>query len=299
MAEGFSALPPLNGLRVFEVVARHLNFRLAAQELGVTQAAVAQQVRGLEANLGIKLFERLPRGLGLTGAGQRYSSDIRSAFALISSATQALRPDGAQLTISVTPTFAAKWLIPRLASLAHDHPDIDLQVLATDRLSQFRPEGVDIAVRYGRPPFGPALHVEPFLKQRIVAVASPGLLAQLGKPASLDDLHRFALLHDAHNFWPTFIGEVFAQPLLAGAKNVRFNQTSLAIDAAVAGQGLALASDFFVRNDIEAGRLALVFEQQLVLERAFYLVWPRNAYQAPALERVRSWLLQQAQASGQ
>ncbi|MFK0310839.1 transcriptional regulator GcvA [Pseudomonas sp. NPDC090233] len=294
MAEGYSALPPLNGLRVFEVVARHLNFRLAADELGVTQAAVAQQIRGLEANLGIKLFERLPRGLALTGAGVRYSSDIRSAFALISSATQALRPDGAQLTISVTPTFAAKWLIPRLSSFAEEHPGIDLQVLATERLSQFRPEGVDIAVRYGRPPFGPALHTELLLQQRIVAVASPALLQAQGVPTNLQELQRYTLLHDAHNFWPDFLSEVFQQPLQTSARNVRFNQTALAIDAAIAGQGLALASYHFVQSDIAAGRLVLAFDHALSLDQAFYLVWPRNAYQPPALATVRTWLLQQA-----
>ncbi|MFJ4110110.1 LysR substrate-binding domain-containing protein [Pseudomonas sp. NPDC089758] len=296
MAEGFCALPPLNGLRVFEVVARHLNFRLAADELGVTQAAVAQQIRGLEANLGIKLFERLPRGLSLTGAGQRYSVDIRSAFALIGSATQALRPDASHLTVSVTPTFAAKWLIPRLSSFAQAHPDIDLQVLATDRLSQFRPEGVDIAVRYGVPPFGPGLHTEPLLAQRVVAVASPALLAQLGKPVDLEHLQRYPLLHDAHNVWPDFITEVFHRPLPPGAKHMRFNQTSLAIDAAVAGQGLALASEFFVHSDLHAGRLALAFDQVLELRQAFYLVWPRNAHQPPALAMVRAWLLAQARA---
>ncbi|WP_176513013.1 LysR substrate-binding domain-containing protein [Pseudomonas faucium] len=294
MADGFSALPPLNALRVFEVVARHLNFRLAADELGVTQAAVAQQIRGLEANLGLKLFDRLPRGLGLTGAGQRYSADIRSAFALIASATQALRPDGAQLTVSVTPTFAAKWLIPRLSSFTAQHPHIDLQVLATDRLSQLRPEGVDLAVRYGRPPFGPALQTELLLPQRIVAVGSPALLQAQGAPTDLAQLQRYTLLHDAHNFWPDFIAEALRQPLQAAARNVRFNQTALAIDAAIAGQGLALASYYFVQSELAAGRLALAFDHELHLDQAFYLVWPRNAHQPPALATVRSWLLQQA-----
>ncbi|MNI92102.1 Glycine cleavage system transcriptional activator [compost metagenome] len=102
------------------------------------------------------------------------------------------------------------------------------------------------------------------------------------------------MLHDAHNFWPDFIAEVFHRPLPPGAKNVRFNQTSLAIDAAIGGQGLALASEFFVHSDLRAGRLALAFDQVLDLQRAFYLVWPRNAHQPPALATVRAWLLAQA-----
>ena len=118
MSDGFPQLPSLNALRVFEVVARHLNFRLAAEELGVTQAAVAQQVRGLEASLDLRLFDRMPRGLALTDAGLGYSGSIRSALAMIDEATRLLRPQSAHLTVSVTPTFASKWLIPRLGSFA-------------------------------------------------------------------------------------------------------------------------------------------------------------------------------------
>ncbi|WP_156356139.1 LysR family transcriptional regulator, partial [Pseudomonas sp. GTC 16482] len=122
MPNGFPDLPSLNALRVFEVVARHLNFRLAAEELGVTQAAVAQQIRGLEASLNLRLFERLPRGLALTDAGLGYSGSIRNALAMIDEATRLLRPQASHLTVSVTPTFASKWLIPRLGSFAHSHP---------------------------------------------------------------------------------------------------------------------------------------------------------------------------------
>ena len=107
MPEGFPSLPSLNALRMFEVVARHLNFRLAAEELGVTQAAVAQQIRGLEASLNCRLFERLPRGLALTDAGQAYSRSVRSAFVMIEEATRLLKPDPSHLTVSVTPTFAS------------------------------------------------------------------------------------------------------------------------------------------------------------------------------------------------
>ncbi|MDF0732724.1 LysR substrate-binding domain-containing protein [Pseudomonas entomophila] len=294
MTDGSTALPPLNGLRVFEVVARHLNFRLAADELGVTQAAVAQQVRGLEANLGVKLFERLPRGLRLTDAGLGYSRSIREAFALITEATATLRPEQHHLTVSVTPTFASKWLIPRLASFTEAHAEIDLRVLATDRLSRFHGDGVDLAVRYGHPPFGPGLNTELLLEQRVIAVASPTLLAQRAVPENSEQLQAFLLLHDAHNFWPAFIAGLFGQPTQAMPKNVRFNQTSLAIEAALAGQGLALASHFFVQDDLRAGRLVRVFEHELQLDKQFYLVWPRKGEEPAALEVVRRWLVQQA-----
>lgn len=297
MPEGFPGLPSLNALRMFEVVARHLNFRLAAEELGVTQAAVAQQIRGLEASLGIRLFERLPRGLGMTDAGLAYSGSIRSALAMIDEATRLLRPEPSHLTVSVTPTFASKWLIPKLGTFAESHPDIDLRVLATDRLSHFHTDGVDIAVRYGQPAFGAGLNAELLMEQRVVAVASPRLFEGKGMPSSFDSLQEFLMLHDAHNFWPEFTAALFPGHPPPTAKNMRFNQTSLAIEAAIIGQGIALASHAFVKNDIAAGRLVQVFKQQLLLDKAFFLVWPRKAQQSPALLVVKDWLKQQVSDS--
>lgn len=294
MSEGFAALPSLNALRVFEVVARHLNFRLAAEELGVTQAAVAQQIRGLEASLGLALFERRARGLALTDAGRAYSGSIRSALAMIDEATRLLRPEPSHLTVSVTPTFASKWLIPRLGAFAECHPDIDLRVLASDRLSHFHTDAVDIAVRYGRPPFGPGLESELLMEQRIVAVASPALFSGQGAPITAEGLQGYLMLHDAHDFWPEFNAALFPQHGQITAKHMRFNQTSLAIEAAINGQGIALANHAFVAGDIAAGRLQQVFDQALRHDKAFYLVWPRKARQAAVLGVVKDWLRQQA-----
>ncbi|WP_110970473.1 LysR substrate-binding domain-containing protein [Pseudomonas huaxiensis] len=286
--------PSLNALRIFEVVARHGNFRLGAEALGVTQAAVAQQIRGLEASLGLKLFERLPRGLALTEAGRSYAVSIRKAFELIDEATRALRPEPTHLTISVTPSLASRWLIPRLSGFTERHPEIDLRVLATERLSHFQTDAVDIAVRYGNPPFGPGLNAELLFDQRIVAVGSPALLQAHGMPNGFADLRNFVLLHDAHNFWPQFIAQVFEHPAEVTPKNVRFNQTSLAIEAAIAGQGLALASHFFVRDDIRAGRLQAAVEAELSAETGFWLVWPRKSRHPAAQALVRQWLEEQA-----
>ncbi|MBA1204600.1 LysR family transcriptional regulator [Pseudomonas capeferrum] len=294
MSEGFTALPSLNALRMFEVVARHLNFRLAAEELGVTQAAVAQQIRGLEASLEVRLFERLPRGLGMTDAGRAYSGSVRSALAMIDEATRLLKPEPSHLTVSVTPTFASKWLIPKLGAFAEDNPDIDLRVLATDRLSHFHTDSVDIAVRYGQPPFGAGLNAELLMEQRIVAVASPGLLEDKGMPDSFERLQDFLVLHDAHDFWPEFTSALFPEHTQATGKNMRFNQTSLAIEAAINGQGITLASHAFVKQDIAAGRLVQMSPQQLRLDKAFYLVWPRRAKESPALQVVKDWLKRQA-----
>lgn len=146
-------LPPLNALRAFEASGRRLSFRAAADELGVTQGAVAQQVRGLEAHLGIVLFQRLSRGLALTSSGLAYLIDVTHAFNLLTESTARLLVQSEMVTISVTPTVAAKLLIPRLGELKEALPSVELRTVATEKLSDFDRDQVDIAVRIARPPF--------------------------------------------------------------------------------------------------------------------------------------------------
>ena len=291
-----TVMPSLNALRAFEVVSRQLNFRLAGEELGVTQGAVAQQIRALEADLGLRLFERHARGLNLTDAGGRYAVSIHKAFELIAEATEALRPGSVHLTISVTPTFAARWLIPHLSDFSAQYPQIDLRILATEKLSGFQHESVDLAVRYGQPPFGPGLNAELLIEPEVIAVASPQLLVERG-PLTLESLARYPLLHDAHNLWPQYLQQAFAQVPQNLNRNLRFNQTSLAIDAALAGQGIALASRFFVSREIEAGRLLRPLPHSLHPQAAFYLVYPHKGREQAPLEEVRDWLLRRVNAS--
>lgn len=294
MVKPIRRLPPLNGLRVFEVAARHLNFRLAAEELGVTQGAVAQQIRGLEAELGLKLFERHPRTLALTEAGRSYVANIRRAFELISDATETLKPEPRHLTISVTPSFASKWLIPRLPEFTAAHPDIDLRILASDRISDFQTDAVDLAVRLGRPPFGPGLNAELLFEQIVIAVGSPLLVEKLGSPDDRSHFSGYPLLHDGHDVWPQFLDLAFPQGVPPAPKNIRFNQTSLAIEAAIAGQGLALTSRFFVDDDIAAGRLIRVLPTELRAGSDFYVVSPRKPRHPASVAAVRNWLISTA-----
>lgn len=283
-----ASFPPLNGLRAFEASARHLNFRLAAEELGVTQGAVAQQVRKLEAHLGLLLFSRQSRALALTETGRAYATQIRKGFDLINAATSVLRPEPEHLTISVTPTFATKWLIPRLPAFTAAHPRIDLRILASERIANFQTDAVDIAVRSGRPPFGPGLKSTLLFEQTTIAVASPPVAENLRtNPGDLP------LLHDSHDLWPQFLDLAGPGALPKASRNLRFNQTSLAIDAALAGQGVALSSQAFVAADIAAGRLVRVFDVSLQTGTDFYLVHPRRPRNSKAVEVVQSWLIAQ------
>ena len=285
-------LPPLNALRAFEVAARHSSFRAAADELGVTQGAVAQQVRGLETELGLKLFQRLPRRLELTSEGRSYVGGIRRAFELIADATAALRPEPLWMTISVTPTFASKWLVPRLPAFLAAHPMLDLRIQASESLSNFQSDAVDIAVRQGQPPFGPGLTADLLFTQEVVAVCSPSLVSGTALPLPAKAIDGFVLLHDTHDLWPQFL-DALGTGVPAPPKGIRFNQTSLAIDAAIAGQGLALASRFLVAHDIAAGRLVQPFGHTLRGINDFYIVAPRKQRHPEATATIRDWLLAQ------
>ena len=198
-------LPPLNALRAFEMAGRKGSFRAAADELHITQGAVAQQVRGLEERLGIALFRRLPRGLALTPAGAAYLNDVSRAFGILASATAKLQARPNTVTISVTPTVATRLLMHRLADLQAALPGLELRTLATEALSDFEHDQVDMAVRLTRPPFPPQLEAAPLFPQELVAVASPHLLRHLTCPLSPDELQTLPLLHDAHNHWPAFL----------------------------------------------------------------------------------------------
>lgn len=281
-----AALPPLNALRAFEASARHLNFRLAADELGVTQGAVAQQVRGLEARLGETLFDRLPRGLRLTEAGRRFHAPLGRAFRLIEEAVDELSPER-RITLSVTPSFASKWLVPRLPGFTELHPDVAVQIDARERLADFNSDGVDIAVRQARGPFGPDLTAEPLFSTEFIPICSPEVAVQVTAPP---DLLGQVLLNDTHGLWPLFLERVGVS---GKPRMMNFSQTSLAIDAAMSGQGIALANVALVASEIASGRLVRPLGDVLVADLGFYIVAPRKPRQARLVRLMRDWLVSQ------
>jgi len=288
-----SKLPPLNALRAFDAAGLHLNFRVAADEMGVTQGAIAQQVRLLEDHLGVKLFDRMPKGLAFTSVGRGYHAHISAAFADILSATNVLRPEPDKVLVSVTPTFAAKWLIPNLPDFSVANPEIDLRVLATEKVSSFHSDGVDLAVRQARAPFGAALDAFCLFRQDTIAVASPQLLEGQAWPVSMSTLSHLPKLHDAHDLWPEFLKALKTED--RSRNGLRLSQTALAIDAALSGQGVALVSQFLAARDIAAGNLVQVTTERFVGKQDFYLLADRKSKRSPATERVLQWLLSKAE----
>lgn len=275
-------LPPLNALRAFEASGRRSSFRAAADELGVTQGAVAQQVRALEEHLGTALFQRHPRGLALTQPGAAYLADVTRAFDTLAESTGRLLAHPETVTISVTPTVAAKLLIPRLAELQAALPGVELRTLATEALSDFDRDQVDIAVRLTRAPFPADQEAKRLFRQELVAVASPHLLGGLAPPLSLEQLRALPLLHDAHDHWPKLLQSNGPLP------GTVFNQTTLALDAAMAGQGVALACRAFVAADLEAGRLVRVMDAG-IMGADYFLVRKRSPAPKKAAKAAWDW----------
>ena len=287
-------LPTLNALRAFEAAGRHLSFTRAAEELHVTQAAVSHQIKSLEEQLGIRMFRRGPRGLLLTDAGQAYLPEVREAFQRLTTATERLLEDDARgaITVSVLPSFAARWLVPRLTRFREEHSDIEIRVAADDRLADFDRDDVDVAIRYGRGDY-PGLHADRFLTEELYPVCSPKLLERLplDRPEQLRD---HTLLHDDMRMdWSMWL-------LAAGVEGVEprrgpsFTDSSMVLQAAVDGQGVALGRSALALDDIAAGRLVRPFEFSLPADYAYYIVCPERTAGRPSIKTFREWLLAQS-----
>ncbi len=285
--------PNLNSLRMFDAAARHLNFRLAAEELHLTQGAVAQQVRRLEADLGLKLFRREPRGLSLTEAGRSYHAPVRRGLEIIDGATRNLRPESRKVTLSVTPSFAAKWLVPRLGRLEAVEDDIDLRTVASEGLADFRSDGVDLAIRQGRPPFGTGLRWTLLAPLDLTAVCSPGYAAGV-RVARFADFAGLRLIQDGHAYWETLFEAAGIAP---AGRIARFNQTALAMDAAANGQGVALAPRMLVADEVAQGRLTALWRDESGEQGGYYIVHPGGGRPNPARDAVAAWML--AEAAGE
>ena len=295
-------LPPLNALRAFEAAARHLNFSRAAEELSVTPGAVSQQIQNLEDFIGASLFRRTPKGLLLTDAAQIALPALREAFDRLAEAASMLTAavDGRRLTVSVAPSFAAKWLVPRLGRFEAAYPQIDVWVSAGLELVDFAGGEVDIAIRYGSGRYV-GLEVHRLMQETVIAVASPEFL-QAHPLAELSDLTGQILLHDgspdADESCPDWTMWLAARGVkgMDGSRGPRFNQSSLVIEAAVGGRGVALAKRVLAQADIDAGRLVAPFQIATAVDFAYYLVHPKTKGRLPQVKAFIAWLTAEAQA---
>ena len=289
-------LPPLNALRAFEAAGRHLSFTSAARELNVTQAAVSHQVKRLEERLGARLFERHGRGLWLTERGERYLPFLRQAFDLIADGTNLVASQDSHGPLSVTmlPTFAVRWFIPRLRDFHDAHPDIEVRMVTTERVVDFFREDIDCGIRYGTGSW-PGLEADRLFDDRFVAVCSPDLLSgrqPLGRP---EDLRHHTLLHDSsEEDWHYWLSALHVEGVDASG-GLTFDNSDLVLEAAAAGLGVALGSRIIVQDDLDEGRLVMPFGDLTDENLRHWLVYPRGSARQPKVRAFRTWLLDEAE----
>jgi LysR family transcriptional regulator, glycine cleavage system transcriptional activator len=290
-------LPSLNALRAFEVAARHLSFTRAADELAVTQGAVSHQVKALERQLGVALFNRQNQRLTLTSAGQAYLPVVRDAFDRLAAGTEQLvaAEQSKRLTISVSPNFAANWLVPRIGHFVEQHPEIDLRINAALHHVDFAREDVDMAVRHGEGHW-PELHVVRLCREELFPACSPKLLEGTHPLPAPADLRHHTLLHlDDRQDWRKWLDAAGVEGVDL-AHGVVFNQASMAIRAAVDGQGVTLARTALVALLLLEGRLVRPFALALPARYAYYIVCPKATAERPKITLMRDWLLAEAAA---
>ncbi|BBK29600.1 LysR family glycine cleavage system transcriptional activator [Stella humosa] len=290
-------LPPLNALRAFEAAGRLLSFTRAADELAVTQAAVSHQIKSLEEWLGVLLFHRMPRRLALTDAGRELLVSIRDAFDRIEGSVARARRDdgGGPLTVTVVPSFAAKWLVPRLGRFQAEHPDIEVRIAADTRLSSFD-DGVDVAIRAGRGHW-PGLVCERLMSEALYPVCSPRLLAGALPLCEPQDLRHHTLLHDDFEHdWRMWLHAAGVDGV-DWRRGPRFSDSSMVVQAAVEGQGIALARSALAQEDLKAGRLVRPFRIDIASDLAYYIVCPAAHTGRAKVRAFRDWLMREAAAA--
>jgi LysR family glycine cleavage system transcriptional activator len=282
-------LPSLSALRAFEAAGRLGSFTKAAAELFVTQAAVSHQVRALEEQLGYPLFQRTTRRLHLTPAGQRLLAAASAAFDGLTRAIDDLGRSEKLLTVTTTSSFGARWLAPRLGRFAAAHPEIDLMVRHTTAVLDLARDGIDVALRWGRGAW-PRVEATLLAPAQLTPVAAPELAARLGAPP---DIARATLLHDeTPQEWREWLLVAGLDPALA-ERGVTIDDTNALLQAAVAGQGLVLATRTMVAGDLAAGRLVMPFETALEQGSGYWFVTLPGAGKQPKIAAFRRFVLEE------
>jgi LysR family glycine cleavage system transcriptional activator len=300
---GHRRLVHLNALRAFEAAARHLSFVAAAEELNVTPPAVSQHIRTLEDYLGVRLFVRSKVGLSLTPEARGAYGDIKDGLERLAAGMASLRGSGVDhiVTMTVPPSFAAKWLLPRIEGFREKYTDYDIRLDTTNRLVDLAGEGVDVGVRYGLGGYA-GLECERLLGEDVFPVCSPNLIAPGGGKIEIRDLARMTLIHDTtidfDPAFPTWRAWFRARGIdNVDPRGLQFNSSVLAIQAAIEGQGVALGRSVIVARDLQAGRLVRPFNGVEETHCAYYIVFEKRVADSPKVKAVRNWLREEAASS--
>ena len=291
-------LPPLSAVRVFEAAARHGSFTRAADELGMTQAAVSYQIKALEERVGAPLFLRRPRQVDLTETGLRLAAASTQALDVLSAAFGTMRDNVAgKLTISTVPTLATNWLAPRLGLFQLANPSIAVRLETSPRYVDFSREDVDVAIRVGNGNW-PGLVAHPLLPTIFTPMLSPELAASIGGINEPADLLRLPILTPTDPWWSQWLTAAGVSPEgLKGRPQNEMGSQANEARAAIAGQGVAILTPFFFTSELASGRLTQPFDLLWEDKASFWLVYPHGRRNLPKISAFRSWILAEAAAS--
>lgn len=290
-------LPPLAALRVFEAAARRGNFTRAAEELGMTQAAVSYQIKLLEERSGGPLFRRAARHVELTDLGRQLAPSVREAFELIRDAFAGVRAQAeGSLIISCAATFATQWLARHLGSFQLLHPKLSVRVETSETLVDFNKDAVDVAIRSGKGEW-PGVTSHLLLPSSFSPMLHPDLARSIGGLREPSDLLKLTIIDPADPWWQMWFESVGVQSTdLASRTQVRLGPQIVAANAAVAGQGVAILTAWFYRDEIERGRLIQPFEQTYGGGRGYWLCYPPARRNSPKIKAFRQWIVGMSQA---
>jgi LysR family glycine cleavage system transcriptional activator len=281
--------PPLSALRPFEAAARLESFSRAAEELHLTHGAVSHQVRALEDHLGTALFARHGKRVALTPAGRTFAERVRTALEEIVQAAESLRARrDDRLTVSVLPSFASRWLMPRLIRFMDANPGIEVNVVASTALADFRNDEVDVAIRFGGGPWA-GLVCEHFMDDEYFPVGSPKMKGKL--PRTPRDLLKANIIREDRDYWKAWFDEA-GIPIeeARAARGPTFNDSTYSLQSAARGEGIALARRSIVFEDLERGTLRRLFDLSVASRERYWFVSPRETAEAPKVKLFREWV---------
>lgn len=292
---------PLTALRVFEAAARHESFQDAAEELAITPGAVSRQIKALETELAVRLFERFNRAVRLTETGRRLATGVRQGLSLMEEAVAEVRSERpGVLAVTAMHSFAARWLVPRLHLFNERHPDIQVLVAASDAAVDLVRDRYDVAIRFGKGPY-PGFHAQKLVSLFMFPVCSPRLLehTRLETPADLANVHLLADVYLAQGepHWGDWLAQAGA-PDVEWRRGQQFSNVYLAIEAAIAGRGVALGERALVLDELATGRLVKPFDIELVSPFSQWILTLPEKADRPDIRKFRNWLLAQADADG-
>lgn len=280
-------LPSMQTLRAFEAAARHENYSAAAEELGVTHGAISHRIRELEAQLGVTLFRRAGRVMTPSREAVTLLAQVREALEMLTRALPAARGAPGRLVIAIHPSLATRWLVPRLGSFARRHPRATVEVRSTADLQDFLAQGVDVAIRYGAGEWPNAAR-ERLAGEVLFPVCSPAYRdgQRLAKPS---DLARCRLLRHAWQPWSPWLRAARVR-LGEPTEGLILSDTAMLLEAAAAGEGVALARSLFALDDLASGRLVRLFETSVADTFSYYVLWHAGAPLGTLAAAFRDWL---------